>query len=547
VFFVVDLILMTRCGALGKLNSTWVLLALLLVQFACLFRPDAMAWDGAFYYAYTRSVVCDGDLVLRNDLLLLYAARDDPYFEGEHFEDVFTPTGRVSSPFAIGASLLWLPWFALIYALARLAGWVGLGPTTLTCYEWPFVWGMATVTCVYGWIGVVVGFRLAKKFVNEWAALIASAVAMFATPLLYYQFREPFYAHAASAMVTALFVFAWWHFAERRDDRLDVAFLLGMLGGLAALVRPQNVTYLILPVLTVLLSARTVLPGRRWSAIRRTFAQVVLIGSGGLLVLTLQFSFWHVFYGQPLTVPQGSAFMDWSAPWAKHVLFSSFHGLLPWLPLTLPAVVGLLLSARRLPRLSIPLLIAFLLQVYVNSCVRDWFGGGGYGARRFSSALVVFLVGYACLIGWRKKFWFRLLVILLSGFLVLHQWLILSYGLADSIGGYVVGMSPTYEWYADGIAQFVWQLGGYVPMMIRNPFQRLVFSDSPLGVVWTSPFAFACQVLLLAGVLGIVRFLPAGYRWLSFRYTVSRAFGRSALFCVVALILLADWWILFCA
>ena len=191
-----------------------LLLSIFIVQFALSFNPDALAWDGVFYYAYTRSIVCDRDLRLRNDLVLSYDVTPARDFVAERFEERLTPTGRVANPFAIGTSLLWLPWFAPIYSLARLAGSVGLGPGTLTCYEWPFVWGMAAVTCVYGWVSVLTGFQLIREFVGDRAALVASATAMFATPLCYYQFREPFYAHAASAMTTALFIAAWWRWAS---------------------------------------------------------------------------------------------------------------------------------------------------------------------------------------------------------------------------------------------------------------------------------------------------------------------------------------------
>ncbi len=525
-------------------GKSWILLLLFVAQFLLLFRPGMMAWDGVFYYAYTRSSVCDGDLRLVNDLLLSYEARDDPYFEGEHFEEILTSTDRVDSPFTVGTSLLWLPWFLLVYGLMRLAGWVGLGPATLTCYEWPFVWGMATVTCVYGWLSVLVGFRLAKRFVNEWTALTASAVVMFTTPLLYYQFREPFYAHAASAMTIACFVAAWWWFTERGDENLRAAYLLGVLGGLAALVRSPNIAYFILPVSTVLLSARTALRSRDWRAVGRVFLRVLMIGLGGTLVLTLQFSVWYVFYGQPLIVPQGTMFMDWSAPWTKYVLFSSFHGLLPWLPLTIPAVVGLVLSIRQLPRLSIPLLIAFLLQVYLNSCARDWFGGGGYGARRFSSTLVILLIGYACLINWRKERWYRLLIAALGGLLVLHQWLVLSYGLADSIGGYVVSMKPKYEWHADGIGHFIHQLVSYVPLAARYPVRTLVLSDSPLETVQISFASFVSQILLLVGVLVALYCLHGIRRLLMRRQAKLLTDRRFVLLCTVALIMLADWWLL---
>jgi hypothetical protein len=525
-------------------RKSWILLVLFIAQFLLLFRPGIMAWDGVFYYAYTRSSVCDGDLRLVNDLLLFYEARDDSYFEGEHFEEILTPTGRVDSPFTVGTSLLWLPWFLLLYGLMRLIGWAGLGSTTLTCYEWPFVWGMATVTCAYGWLSVLVGFRLARRFVNEWTALIASAVVMFTTPLLYYQFREPFYAHAASAMTIALFVAAWWRLSEREDESLSAACLLGALGGLAALVRSPNIAYFVLPVSTALLSARVALRNRDWRAVGHVFLRVLMMGLGGMLVLTLQFSVWYLFYGQPLIVPQGTMFMDWSAPWAKYVLFSSFHGLLPWLPLTVPAVVGLALSIRSLPRLSIPLLIAFLLQVYVNSCARDWFGGGGYGARRFSSALVILLVGYACLINWRKELWYRSLIVALGGLLILHQWLVLSYGLADSIGGYVVSMKPTYEWHADGIGHFVHQLVSYVPLAVQSPVRTLVLSDSPLEIVQSSFTSFGGQILLLAEVLVALYCLQGVYRLLIRRQAKLLTDRRFVLLCVMVLTMLADWWLL---
>ena len=46
-------------------------------------------------------------------------------------------------------------------------------------------------------------------------------------------------------------------------------------------------------------------------------------------------------------------------------------------------------------RLVSPLLIVLVLEIYLRGSVRDWFSAGGYGSRRFSSDLVIFIVGYA--------------------------------------------------------------------------------------------------------------------------------------------------------
>lgn len=524
---------------------TLILLLLLFAQFLASFNPHALAWDGVFYYIYTRSTICDGDLKLDNDLALSYEATSSRDFAAKHFEKNLTPTGRVANPFAVGTSLLWLPWFAFIYGLTRLAGVVGLGPNTLTCYEWPFVWGMATVTCIYGWIGILTGFRLAKKFVGSRAALLASATTMLTNPLCYYQFREPFYAHAASAMTTALFITTWWRHTKREKINSTSIILLGALGGLAALVRSQNITYIVLPGLTALFRAWPALRKRNWKGVWRSLRYALLIGLGMLLVLTVQFTVWHIFYGQPLTVPQGKAFIDWRAPWIRHVLFSTFHGLLPWMPLTLPAVIGLVLLARRVPKLSIPLLIAFLLQVYVNGCARDWFGAGGYGPRRFSNALIVLLIGYAATLDWRKERWYRLSTSALSALLILHQWLILRYGFVDLVGGRVISMAPDYKWQADSIAAFAQQLIAYIPSAVQNPAQTLILPGSPLETARTSSPLFARQIFLLIGMLGTAYLLKASWRCLANRQARSK--DRFLLACVVFLTSLAVWWLLKCA
>lgn len=527
----------------GSPYAPWLLLLLFIGQFAISFQPRALSWDGVFYYVYARSAVFDRDLNLGNDLVLSYDVTPGTDFAAQRFEEDRTATGRVANPFAIGASLLWLPWLAVIYGLVGLAGPMGLGPGAITGYEWYFTWGMATVTCVYGWIAILIGFRLARKIVGDWAALAASATVMFATPLVYYQFREPFYAHAASAMTTSLFVASWWHTTRTRRN-LSFALTLGVLGGLAALVRSQNIAYLVLPALTDLAIGWSALQTRQWQAVRHSATHILCVGAGTLFILTLQFSVWQVLYGHPLIVPQGATFVDWRAPWMGHVVLSTFHGLLPWLPLTVPAVVGLILLARRAPVKSVPLISAFLVQVYVNSSVRDWFGAGGYGARRFSNTLIILLVGYACLLEWRREWWYRLLAVGLSLLLVCHQWLILRYGFADQIGGHVVSMSPDYEWHADTIVLFSRQLAGYASQAIRNPIQTLVLPGSPLrGIHAVSPPPLR-QFLLLVGVLGTLYVLQTGWRHLASRCITGATARWLVLAGVMALAATADWWLL---
>ena len=524
--------------------ARWVLLLLFVLQFAVSFDPSKLAWDGTFYYAFTRSLILDGDLRLRNDLLLSYEVTPSAEFVDQQFENKLTPTGRVDNPFAIGTALLWAPWFAAIYGLARLAGSLGLYTGALTGYEPCFRWGIASVTCFYGWLAIDAGFRVARSVVSDWAALVASITTMFLGPLLYYQFREPFYAHIASALTASLFVAAWWKTASTGGGSVGDGLVLGTTSGLAALVRTQNTLYLILPALSGLTWGWAALRRRQWSGLRRTLGHSMAVGLGALLVMTLQLSVWQRFYGQWVAVPQGAGFVDWRAPWLGHVLFSPFHGLLPWMPVVLPAALGLVLLARRNPRLAAPLLAAFALQVYVNASVRDWFGAGGYGGRRFSNSLVILLVGYACLLDLRPSRLYRLVAVGVSGGLILHQWLLFRYGFPDRIGGRVVSMAPLYEWQADSTADFVRQLASYIPLALRHPLRTVLLPGSPLAIVRQSWPRFLTEFGLLLAVLVTWWLVRLGWRRLAKRFASGGVGRRFRFLLPIAAIAAANWWIL---
>jgi hypothetical protein len=356
--------------------------------------------------------------------------------------------------------------------------------------------------------------------------VVAAVTLLFSTPLVYYLYREPLYSHGASAFVTGLCVYAWWRWRERMTA--GPALLIGGLIGLAGLVRWQHVVYLALPIGSAVewwLNQRKRKElfltdgkdhGRKnWEFIR----YLVLVGVAAGVVFLIQLAQWRLFYGTWLTVPQGGAYVDWRAPFWRPVLFSTYRGLLTWMPVVMPAVGGLAWLARRKPGLAIPMLLVLLLETYVNSSTRDWFGGGGFGPRRYTSELTILVVGYAAFLQALPRPGRGVVALLLGLGLGLHQWLLLRYGLVERIGGRNLSMYPTYEWVEGSLAEFGGALAAHLPDL-RAPLDVFVLPGSPLDVVlrlgqWPAVHLAA----LLVGV-GFV----AGC-WLAGRYLV-RITGR---------------------
>ncbi len=509
-----------------------ILLAIFMLTFGVAYWPGLPVWDAAFYYAYTRSTVLDGDLQLDNDFQLLYAhLPDDSPFVKRRVERERTPTGHVKSTFPIGASVLWLPWMALAHGLYHVTQ--TLPPSG---YEPLYVWTTGVAASALGWLAMAMASVLARRLAAPRRALLATVTVWLASPLLYYQFREVFYSHAASALVTALVLFVWWPANDCDDGSLGQAAALGAMIGLAMLVRWQHAIYLILPLGTTYKTMRYA--GRRGRA--RSALYLTVAGMAALICFSPQLAHWRELYGSWLTLPQGSEYMEWQMGFWRPVLFSPFRGLLFWMPVFFFSVAGLFKIARRNLTVGLPLLLILGLSFYVNASVRDWFGGGGYGPRRWSSELPILVMGLA---GFVEVWPARLRAIgsgLLSGGLIVHQWVLLRFGLADRIGGRVVSMYPKYQWHETRGLEFIRQWIAYLPRLISDPWQSLVWPGSPLdSIVQGRPETFLYlgiaagsigSVILSAalGVWGWRRLKPPARYWLLGAILMCGSLGLSA-------------------
>ncbi len=90
----------------------------------------------------------------------------------------------------------------------------------------------------------------------------------------------------------------------------------------------------------------------------------------------------------------------WTAPNFLNVLFSPEHGLIPWTPIVLVALMGLPLLWRRDRVLALAIGLAFLLQVYVAGSFLTWQSAGSFGQRRFINSTAIWALALCALLTW---------------------------------------------------------------------------------------------------------------------------------------------------
>jgi hypothetical protein len=106
---------------------------------------------------------------------------------------------------------------------------------------------------------------------------------------------------------------------------------------------------------------------------------------------------WQAIYGRPLAVSPVSPRLVWTDPHLVDVLWSSRNGLFALSPALYAAAIGLFLFVRLNRRLGVASLAIGLAMVCLNASVEDWWGGAGFGGRRFDSLTPLFVLGLAAL------------------------------------------------------------------------------------------------------------------------------------------------------
>jgi hypothetical protein len=325
--------------------------------------------------------------------------------ELDHYRlrDVRSPvTGRPVNYFTCGPAVLWAPFFNTARITGVLLNRSGL--ITVDLYPWSNYYQYAVMysAVLYVLCALFLLYLLMRPAAAAAPACMALALTLFATPLVYYTLLECSMSHAYDFFTLVLYLYLLNRWVHRGG--YAAAVLTGLAAGLHVLVRTQN-------VLTVfLLSVPLVAMLRPFS--RSTVLRLVAYGAAWVAGCLPLLAVNYAVYGNCLTIPQGGGFLDPGHPHILEVLFSWRNGLFAMHPVLSAGFIGYLVllihqfKTRAAVRwYCLMLLVAFLVQVYVNSITSDWWAGHAFGQRRLLGFLPLFALGFAALAECARRLW----------------------------------------------------------------------------------------------------------------------------------------------
>jgi hypothetical protein len=356
--------------------------------------------DGVGYYAFARAPLIQHSLNFEQDYIAANTGfRGTRLDERGWPKEIFrTRTGHLENHFTVGPAMLWAPFLLLAHGGVLLARALG-SQVPADGFSAPYRLAMAVGTAFWGFLGLLLAFRLARQYAGDLWAFLATLAIWWASSLPVYMYFNPSWSHAHSAFVVSLFVFYWHQTREQRTLRQWL--VLALIAGLMLNVYYANAMLLLILVVEALREYALVF--RRGTETGTAVLQLLirhsLFVAITLLCLLPTFVTRYIVYGSPFESGYGSVqSWAWRSPYFLAVLFSSEHGLFSWTPLLLLATVGLVLFKWREPRVGTPLLAAALAFYVFIACYPDWAGISSFGNRFFVSLTPLFILGLSVLL-----------------------------------------------------------------------------------------------------------------------------------------------------
>jgi hypothetical protein len=433
--------------------------------------PRVYATDEVQYYAWLRSAWFDHDVNFANEYTHFASMNPQAGID----KSLLMPnrirplTGLYGNIAPIGSALLWAPWFIATDAGLHGMHAVGLAKNIpADGYSWPYQRAVCYASAIYAMLGILIIRQLAQTWTSRWSSTLATFGIWLATPLIYYMTVQMPFAHANGFFVTCCFVWCWWQ-TILTPQRMSRWVLLGICAGMLYMVREQLILFMIMPAMSVGYIAWNALRARQFTPLRPYVATIMVCALVAGFTVAPQFLAYTLVNGVAKPASEVSSKLNLCSPHAVDTLIDFdpspepicnvgkepvsitawSRGALVWSPILLPAIIGLVGLARRHPRAGAPMLVAFLLQVWLNGAFgTTWHLSGAFGFRRFVECSPFFICGLAFLLDYLKtRIHPRVLIAGVVALIVWNMGLIVNATLFNSLTHIRRGLTWPDVWY----------------------------------------------------------------------------------------------------
>lgn len=377
--------------------ATILVLFLLLVQvrlwapyFATHNVTAVLTWDAMGHYLYLPAQFIYHDLsklAFIPDIMREYQPTGSFY---QAFPAPDGPAGAMVMKYPCGLAVLNTPFFWLGHWAAAYWHYPQDG------FSAPYQVAIAFGSLLYSLLALGLLRRVLLRYVSDAVVALTLALIVLGTNYLQYSAIDGAMAHNYGFTLYALLL--WLTVSWHEHPRRWLAACIGLTLGLLVIVRPSDMVAVLIPVLWGVTSRAAL--QQKLALLRTRRADVILLLAMGLVGVLPQLLYWKWASGHFIVYSYEKQGFSFFQPHTWQVLFSFKKGWLIYTPLMVLPLLGLAVLWRRNRAVGVPVLVYFLVNLWVVSAWDIWWYGGSFGQRALIQSYATLTLPLAYLLTW---------------------------------------------------------------------------------------------------------------------------------------------------
>ncbi len=371
---------------------------------------STFGWDAGEYYAYLPSVFIYHDVQTqhRTD-----SVRYEYRLQADNIPGSRPDTIKVLN-YSSGMALIYTPAFFIAHILAEPFGYPSDG------FSRPYQMALTLYCMLIAIIGLWYLRKLLLFYYSDTVVAITLILIVIGTGYLNYATADAILPHSSLFTIYVLLLLATRRFYIQPNVKAAVA--IGLLYGLAILIRPSEMVAAVIPLLWGLEKVNLTSIRKHLNFLRQNIKYIFITAVCTVCIGSIQTMYWYYVTGKLFYYSYEFGFF-WDGRFLYDFLFSWGYGWIMYNPMVSFAVLGLIIYLFK-GKHKVAIVLFSVLNLYIISAWEIWYYSGLPG-RAMVQSYAILAVPFALFIEWALsvkviRFSFSLLA---TVFLYFNIWL----------------------------------------------------------------------------------------------------------------------------
>ena len=397
-----------------------------------------LSWDVSGYYMYLPAIFIYNDV--RNCSFvppILAEYTPTPDFQQGYVDE---ESGHCVFKYSMGQAVLLSPFFFLAHAWASNSE-----SYPADGFSFPYQICISLGCLGIAIIGLIVLSKVLNYYFPDSVVAMSLAAIVLGSNYLNYTSIDGALTHNALFTLYALILYTAIKFY--RNPTFFIASAIGLLVGLAALVRPTEIMTCLIPMFwgVDLFSIRSITS--RLQLIKIHWLKILIAIIVCCSIGCLQLCYWYYTTGQLIVYSYQDQGFSWLSPHIIDGLFSYRSGWLTYSPIMIFSVIGLAFLYMWKRSIASTCIIFMIIFMYVTFSWDIWWYGGSLGQRAMVQSYPI--LGFSlCALFYRMQSWRYVYSVAVFSVIIFFSYTNLWFTHQAHLGGilYVGQMTRPYFW-----------------------------------------------------------------------------------------------------